>query len=292
MAFVVYSPTQIKERVILKDHILTVEGYIRLQTVLHIPQQIVDVALFMYARPNIVNLKFENEMGYRHIMFCPITEQITWDSIQMKIRTHHGENDMEFYPFVSSLKSADQTCTIYNVMESSLLNETEMFEVTMKRATDDPLGYVENIGIILFKDVAFLMSTLPLFQRAMKNIWKHGVYHKMDKKRILQETADEDQIRMLVCDCVIIFVKLLDRNRAPMATGQVQPFVKGITSYIYGKYHPLCRDGFENDKTYFAKMLTDYVHNQLGAYQRFKDDHEVGNVSQTVKFEKSLCNVL
>eukprot|EP01083_Nonionella_stella_P163592 538927_1 len=263
---VAYSTKQIKEKLISTDHVLTVEGYIRLQTVLHIPQRIVDVALFMYARPNIVNLKFENEMGYRHIMFCPITEQITWDSIQMKIRTHHGENDMEFYPFVSSLKSDDQTCTICNVMESSLLNEKEVFEVTMIDAKDDPFVYLNNIGSLLFKDVAFLMSTLP--PASMKHIWDHGVHHKIDgKKRILEETADEGHVRRLVCDCVIVFVKYLDRQRRPMSTRQVLPFVEGVTSYIYDKYHPLRRDGFENEKT-FSKMLTDYVDNQLGTHRQ------------------------
>eukprot|EP01084_Bolivina_argentea_P100006 179664_1 len=229
MSIVVSTHKQIKERLILKDYILTVEGYIRLHTVLRIPQQIVDVALFMYAKPNILNVTLKNEFeGYTytgHLTFCPIMENITWDSIQMKIRTHHGADNMEFYPFVSSLNSDDQTVTVNNVMESSLLNENEVFEVTMIDAKDDPFVYLHNIGSLLFKDVAFLMSTLP--PASMKHIWDHGVHHKIDgKKRILEETADEGHVRRLVCDCVIVFVKYLDRQRRPMSTRQVLPFVE------------------------------------------------------------------
>eukprot|EP01083_Nonionella_stella_P213780 770724_1 len=273
MSIVVSTHKQIKERLILKDYILTVEGYIRLQTVLRIPQQIVDVALFMYAKPNILNVTLTNEYeGYTyrgHLTFCPIMENITWDSIQMKIRTTPPSQSRTM-SFVSSLKSEDQTVTICNCVESSLLNEKEMFEVTVERAEDDSVGYVENVGSLLFKDVSRFIRTLPPLSK--KHIWGHSVYHKVDgKKRILEETTDERHVQRLICDCVIVHVKYLDRRRQPLGTRRVRPFVKAVASYVYNTYHPLQRDEFENDKKYFAEMLTNYVENQLGTSPKILD---------------------
>eukprot|EP01083_Nonionella_stella_P120133 359685_1 len=265
MSIVVSTHKQIKERLILKDYILTVEGYIRLQTVLRIPQQIVDVALFMYAKPNILNVTLTNEYeGYTyrgHLTFCPIIENITWDSIQMKIRTTPPSQSRTM-SFVSSLKSEDQSVTICNCVESSLLNEKEMFEATVVRAEDDPFEYLENVGNLLFKDLSRFLRTLPSLSKT--HIWRHSVCHKVDgKKRILEETTKERHVERLICTCVIVFIKYLDRQRQGLGTRRVQAFVKEVVSYIYNTYDPLQRDEFENDKKYLAEMLTDYVENQL-----------------------------
>ena len=57
----------------------------------------------------------------------------------------------------------------------------------------------------------------------------------------------------------MIYIQYLDRNRAPLSTKKVKPHVEQVAVFIHGKYHPLHRDKFENDKTYFAAMLEDYV---------------------------------
>eukprot|EP01083_Nonionella_stella_P161859 530640_1 len=118
---------------------------------------------------------------------------------------------------------------------------------------------LENMGDSLFEDLARFLRTLP--PKSKQHIWEHGVKIKTPdgKKQVCDKTKDKDQINRLLCDCVIVYVKYLDRNRAPLSTKKVKPHVEQVSTYIYNKYHPLHRDKFENDKTYFAQMLEDYV---------------------------------
>ena len=51
----------------------------------------------------------------------------------------------------------------------------------------------------------------------------------------------------------------MDRNRAPLSTKTVKPYVEPVAMFIHGKYHPIRQDQFQNDKTYFAAMIEDYV---------------------------------
>jgi len=118
---------------------------------------------------------------------------------------------------------------------------------------------LENMGDSLFEDLARFLRTLP--PKSKQHIWEHGVKIKTPdgKKQVCDSTRDKDQINRLLCDCVIVYVKYLDRNRAPLSTKKVRPHVEQVATHIFGKYHPLQRDQFENDKTYFAAMLEDYV---------------------------------
>eukprot|EP01083_Nonionella_stella_P088511 246737_1 len=117
---------------------------------------------------------------------------------------------------------------------------------------------LENMGDSLFEDLARFLRTLP--PKSKQHIWEHGVKIKTPEgKKVCDQTKDKDQINRLLCDCVIVYVKYLDRNRAPLSTKKVRPYVEKVAVYIQKKYHPLLRDSFENDKTYFAQMLEDYV---------------------------------
>ena len=149
---------------------------------------------------------------------------------------------------------------------------------------------LENMGDSLFEDLARFLRTLP--PKSKQHIWEHGVKNKTPdgKKVVCDSTQNKDQINRLLCDCVIVYVKVykyiyiqyiltlnakmrhihymimiydnkqyLDRNRAPLSTKKVRPHVEQVALYIHEKYHPLQRDKFENDKTYFAAMLEDYV---------------------------------
>ena len=59
-----------------------------------------------------------------------------------------------------------------------------------------------------------------------------------------------------VCDCV---AQYLDRQKPPLSTKRVKPYVLSAAAFVFEKYHPLRRSEFENGKTYFAEMLQEYV---------------------------------
>eukprot|EP01084_Bolivina_argentea_P246930 413159_1 len=119
---------------------------------------------------------------------------------------------------------------------------------------------LENMGDSLFEDLARFLRTLP--PKSKQHIWEHGVKIKLPdgKKQVCDTTKDKDQINRLLCDCVIVYVKYLDRNRAPLSTKKVKPHVEQVALYIHTKYHPLQRDKFETNKNYFASILEDYVY--------------------------------
>ena len=162
----------------------------------------------------------------------------------------------------------------------------------------DPSGSQENaqsnslemMGDSLFEDLARFFRSLP--PKSKEVIWKHAIKIKTPegKLKVSDLTEDKKQINKLLCDCVIIYSKVciiyvythncrclctrtslqwstisilymqfLDRNTATLSTKKVKPFVKKAATYIHGKYHPLRRDQFENNGTYFAEMLEDYV---------------------------------
>jgi len=117
---------------------------------------------------------------------------------------------------------------------------------------------LESMGDSLFEDLARFLRTLP--PKSKQHIWEHGVKIKTpDGKKVCDATENKDQINRLLCDCVIVYIKYLDRNRAPLSTKKVRPHVENVALFINNKYHPLKRDKFENDKAYFAQMLMDYV---------------------------------
>jgi len=117
---------------------------------------------------------------------------------------------------------------------------------------------LESMGDSLFEDLARFLRTLP--PKSKQHIWEHGVKIKTaDGKKVCDSTQNKDQINRLLCDCVIVYIKYLDRNRAPLSTKKVRPHVENVAMFIHNKYHPLQRDKFENEKAYFAQMLMDYV---------------------------------
>lgn len=135
---------------------------------------------------------------------------------------------------------------------------------TLNGPTQTPQNFnLEDMGDSLFEDLARFLRTLP--PKSKQHIWEHGVKIKTadGKKQVCAATENKDQINRLLCDCVIVYIKYLDRNRAPLSTKKVRPHVDTVALYIHTKYHPLQREKFENDKTYFAAMLEDYVQSKV-----------------------------
>jgi len=110
----------------------------------------------------------------------------------------------------------------------------------------------------LFEDLSKFMRELPA--RSKGHIWKHSVKVKQEdgSKAVCDKADDEQLILKLLIDTVIVYVKYLDRNRAPLTTKQVKPHVEGAAKWIFQKYHAIDRNQFENDKNYFASMLEAY----------------------------------
>eukprot|EP01084_Bolivina_argentea_P166985 289885_1 len=74
---------RITKQQIATDFILTVEGYIRRHKIISINiQNLIDLILFFYAKPIIMNIQFQNQIKY--VSFCPING--SWDSICDKIQ--------------------------------------------------------------------------------------------------------------------------------------------------------------------------------------------------------------
>ena len=68
---------------------------------------------------------------------------------------------------------------------------------------------LENMGVSLFEDLARFLRTLP--PKSKQHIWEHGVKIKLQdgKKQVCNSTQDKDQINRLLCDCVIVYVKVM-----------------------------------------------------------------------------------
>ena len=125
-----------------------------------------------------------------------------------------------------------------------------------------PIFESKVAGGLLFEDLARFMRTLP--PKSKQHIWEHALRYQNDagQRQIYDETQNEKQINKLMCDWIIVYIKYLDRSKAPLQTKIVLPYVKDISQHIYEKYHPLQKDKFERDKTYFAEMVEDYAFTQ------------------------------
>eukprot|EP01084_Bolivina_argentea_P254131 427131_1 len=80
------QPTfKIDKRDIDVKAILTVEGYVRRcaaqKLVILFPQSLIDLILWIYARPVILRLKYNEKV--KDILYCPVYE--SWSSIRRKI---------------------------------------------------------------------------------------------------------------------------------------------------------------------------------------------------------------
>ena len=67
---------------------------------------------------------------------------------------------------------------------------------------------LDTMGDSLFEDLARFLRTLP--PKSKQHIWEHGVKIKLPdgKKQVCDQTRDKDQINRLLCDCVIVYVKV------------------------------------------------------------------------------------
>eukprot|EP01083_Nonionella_stella_P088510 246736_1 len=62
----------------------------------------------------------------------------------------------------------------------------------------------------LFEDLARFLRTLP--PKSKRHIWEHGIRIKTaDGRKVCEQTKNKEQINTLLCDCVIVYVKYLDR---------------------------------------------------------------------------------
>jgi len=111
----------------------------------------------------------------------------------------------------------------------------------------------------LFGELAKFMKSLP--PKSKKHIWEHAVTEK-DKKdktrKVFDKASTQEQITRLLCDCVIVYVKYLNRKERPLKTQTVFPYVQPAAEWIFIKYGELERYRFEQENKYFAEMLEEY----------------------------------
>eukprot|EP01084_Bolivina_argentea_P204441 349138_1 len=76
------------------DQIHTVYGYMRRHTALFIPQSIIDLLLFFYAKPLVIRTFYMAPLPQiKYIFYCPISE--TWDSLCKKILLQYDRSNYE-----------------------------------------------------------------------------------------------------------------------------------------------------------------------------------------------------
>merc|ERR1719251_385569 len=120
--------------------------------------------------------------------------------------------------------------------------ETNHSNSSRRNPEIDPLPKsfnLETMGDTLFEDLARFLRTLP--SKSKQHIWEHAVKIKTadGQKTVCDQTSDEDQINLLLCDCIIVYIKYLDRNKASLSIKKVRPHVKQIAVYIFNKFNPL-----------------------------------------------------
>jgi len=113
----------------------------------------------------------------------------------------------------------------------------------------------------LFEDLAKFMKELPA--KSKKHIWEHAVIEKDKKgkvKTVFDKASKQEQITRLLCDCVIVYIKYLNRKEKPLKTQAVLPYAEPAAKWIFEKYHELDRQRFEQESKYFPEMLEEYQH--------------------------------
>jgi len=116
----------------------------------------------------------------------------------------------------------------------------------------------------LFEDLAKFMKSLPV--KSKKHIWEHAVGEKDKKekkdktKKVYDKTTKQEQITRLLCDCVIVYIKYLNRKEKPLKTQAVLPFVEPAAKWMFEKHKELERKRFEEENNYFPDMLEEYQH--------------------------------
>jgi len=94
-----------------------------------------------------------------------------------------------------------------------------------------------NLQETLFEKLAKFIKSLP--PNSKKHIWAHAVRVKNDdgSKVLVDKTQNESQICRLLSDCVIVYVKYIDRKRAPLSRKTVQSQVQPASQWIQKKKH-------------------------------------------------------
>ncbi|ETO16118.1 hypothetical protein RFI_21238 [Reticulomyxa filosa] len=160
-------------------------------------------------------------------------------------RTFYRNKRVQFRTFKQMEWLAKSLCL-------GLLNESQS-TVSSKKSMD--LSNFEK----LFEELGKFMKTLP--PKSRKYIWDHAVTEKKgddNTKKVIDKTTDQEQITRLLCDCVIVFIKYLNRNEKPLKSKSVLPYVEPAARWIFDNYGELERLQFELETNYFADILAEY----------------------------------
>eukprot|EP01083_Nonionella_stella_P163132 536109_1 len=121
---------RVTKKHVSKRHLLTVSWFIReilTSSVIYASPDVFDLLLLLYAKPLIMNIKYDNQVKY--ILFDPVNDE--WDSTRLKILS------------VFSLSNADYTCNCLGYKNGRVITHTDfddcrwdekdIFEADIKR---------------------------------------------------------------------------------------------------------------------------------------------------------------
>ena len=119
----------------------------------------------------------------------------------------------------------------------------------------------KSMGNSLYEGLSRFLKTLPPLSK--RHIWEHAVRIRTpDGKRVCDSTQSRRHINKLISDCVIVYIKYLDRDRKPLPSVTVRPHVEPVAQFIHLNYHSIQQGRFENERAYFPQMLMEYVQSQ------------------------------
>ena len=100
------------------------------------------------------------------------------------------------------------TNTAHNGESDRLISEQEEGIICMVKNTDPNTLYVEGLDSTFFQDLARFIRSLP--PKSKQHIWNHAMKIRTSegKKIITDKTMNKNQINKLLCDNMIVYVKV------------------------------------------------------------------------------------
>jgi hypothetical protein len=153
-----------------------------------------------------------------------------------------------------------------DMSKNGLLRPQGEIEVSVSLEGGIPVDAMKNADWLyeleladsLFDRVGKFLKSLPADPK--QHIWSHSVKQKQQngEKAVVDTASTENQVSRLLCDCVIVFVKYMDRQRTPLSRKLVLPVVSNAAKWVFQNYGPIVRSRFESEKSYFGEMLEEY----------------------------------
>ena len=163
-----------------------------------IPLGVQDLILLMFAKP--MNMNIECKGTKKQFLVCPVMDHFLED-LNSKIAFSLGFADSvgTLVQRVALKKGTKMDEKKWRFLE---WNEHDVFDWT-------PSYSLKAMEDKIFVDAAKLFRTLPASSKPL--IWNHSVkIRRNNKKQVANKTTNTDHIRNLLCDSIIVYIKVCE----------------------------------------------------------------------------------